>query len=54
MSDIFISYAREDRETAQRLAETLKAHGWSVWWDTRLKAGEVWDEVIGRELAAAP
>jgi hypothetical protein len=53
MSDIFISYAREDRDTAQRLAEALEAQGWSVWWDTRLKAGEVFDEVIGRELAAA-
>lgn len=53
MSDIFISYARRDRETAQRLATALEAQGWSVWWDTRLNAGEVWDEVIGRELAAA-
>jgi TIR domain len=27
--------------------------GWSVWWDTRLQAGEVWDEVIERELNVA-
>ena len=53
MSDIFISYARDNRKTAQQLARALEAQGWSVWWDTRLKAGEVWDEVIGRELAAA-
>jgi hypothetical protein len=30
MSDIFISYAREDRKTAQRLAKALEAQGWSV------------------------
>jgi formylglycine-generating enzyme required for sulfatase activity len=53
MADIFISYAHEDQEKARRLAEALAGQGWSVWWDTRLKAGEVWDEVIERELDAA-
>jgi len=52
MADIFISYAREDRDTAKRLAGALEASGWSVWWDTRLKAGEIWDEMIERELKA--
>ena len=53
MADIFISYSREDRETAKRLAAALETYGWSAWWDTRLKSGEVWDEVIERELQAA-
>lgn len=30
MSDIFISYASEDRAQAQRLARALEAQGWSV------------------------
>ncbi len=30
LSDIFISYAEEDREQARRLAEALEAQGWSV------------------------
>ena len=30
MSDVFISYAREDREVASRLADRLKAEGWTV------------------------
>ena len=32
MEDIFISYAREDRPAALRVAEALKRHGWAVWW----------------------
>jgi small GTP-binding protein len=53
MADIFISYAREDLETAKTLAQALADQSWSVWWDTRLQAGEVWSEVIERELKAA-
>jgi hypothetical protein len=33
MSDIFISYAREDRPRVERLAAALEQCGWSVWWD---------------------
>ena len=30
MSDIFISYAREDLDRARRLASALESRGWSV------------------------
>jgi formylglycine-generating enzyme required for sulfatase activity len=53
MADIFISYAREDKKTAQNLAKVLESRGWSVWYDPRLKAGEIWNEVIERELEAS-
>jgi hypothetical protein len=53
MSDIFISYAREDIETAKRLAMVLESFDWSVWWDPNLRAGEVWDEVIEEALKEA-
>jgi hypothetical protein len=33
MTDVFISYAREDRETAAKLAKVLEDQGYSVWWD---------------------
>jgi hypothetical protein len=51
MGDIFISYSREDRQAAARLAEALKSNGWSVWWDPEISPGDIWDELIERELA---
>jgi len=53
MVDIFISYAREDRAKAQSLAAVLRGRGWEAWWDVRLKAGEIWDEIIERRLLEA-
>ena len=53
MSDIFMSYAREDLDRIRPLVETFQAQGWSVWWDRRIPAGLSFDEVIDRELAAA-
>lgn len=53
MSDIFISYAREDQAIAKALAAALSDYDWSVWWDPEIPAGEDFDEIIERELAAA-
>ena len=53
MSDVFISYAREDLERARRLAGALEARGWSVWWDRRIIAGQTFDQAIERELESA-
>jgi TIR domain-containing protein len=53
MADVFLSYAREDRDTALRLAQALEARGWSVWWDREIIAGEAFDQAIERELAGA-
>jgi hypothetical protein len=50
MSDIFISYAREDREKARTIAEALEQYGWSVFWDRKIPPGKTWDEVIGNAL----
>ena len=53
MSDIFISYAREDRPRARMLADALEAKGWSVWWDPRIRSGEAFDRIIETALADA-
>lgn len=50
---VFLSYAREDVELAQALAEALGADGHRVWWDRRLLGGSDFAAAIERELAAA-
>jgi formylglycine-generating enzyme required for sulfatase activity len=52
MSDIFISYASEDRDRARMLAEALEDQGWSVWWDRTVPPGKTFDEVIEAALDA--
>jgi hypothetical protein len=39
MADVFISYAREDRAFAERLASALRQNHISVWWDWDLIGG---------------
>lgn len=53
MADIFISYAREDRETVAKLAAVLEGAGYSVWWDRHVLAGSEFSEEIERELKSA-
>lgn len=53
MADIFISYARADRESASRLAEALTGAGATVWWDRALKGGSAFHDEIERELTEA-
>ena len=53
MADVFISYAREDAETARRFAESFQSAGLSVWWDDALRSGEAFDESIERALREA-
>jgi hypothetical protein len=53
VADIFISYARPDRELAEGLADELSAQGYSVWWDTSLVPGESFRSRLMAELEAA-
>lgn len=50
MTDIFISYASEDRDRAEALANVLAALGWSVWWDRKIIAGQAFDHAIEAAL----
>ena len=53
MPDIFLSYNRDDQTAARRFAEAFEGQGFSVWWDTTLRAGEAYDEVTENALKTA-
>jgi tetratricopeptide (TPR) repeat protein len=53
MSDIFISYAREDRDKAELLARAFKQQEWAVWWDKVIPPGRKYADVISEELLSA-
>jgi len=53
VADVFISYNREDKIRARAIADSLEAEGFSVWWDSNLKAGDSYDEVTEKNLREA-
>jgi tetratricopeptide (TPR) repeat protein len=53
MSDIFISYAREDRDKAERLARVFDQQGWPVWWDREILPGKKFANLIAKILPTA-
>src|SRR6478736_81593 len=48
--DVFVSYAREDRACAERLAEALAACGLRVWWDRDIDVGADFAALIETRL----
>jgi len=53
MSDIFISYARADKDKAELLTNAFFRKGWSVWWDREIPPGQSFDETIESALNSA-
>ncbi len=53
MSDVFISYASADRDTARAIAGELERRGLTVWWDRVIPPGRQYDEVIEENLNGA-
>ena len=48
---IFLSYASEDADAAQRIADALKAAGIEIWFDkSELRGGEAWDRKIREQI----
>jgi TolB-like protein/tetratricopeptide (TPR) repeat protein len=48
---VFLSYASEDAEAAQRICEGLRAAGIEVWFDqSELRGGDAWDASIRRQI----
>lgn len=53
MTDIFISYARDDQDKAKALATELTRSGYAVWWDQHIGAGADFARDIERQLLSA-
>jgi hypothetical protein len=53
MPDVFISYATDDRKAVTPIAEVLGSLGLDVWFDQKLRTGELWDEAIEKHLRAS-
>ncbi len=48
---VFLSYASQDAEAAQKICEALRAAGIEVWFDqSELRSGEAWDRQIRRQI----
>ena len=48
---VFLSYAREDADSARRIAEALRAFGLEVWFDqNELRGGDQWDAKIKKQI----
>jgi uncharacterized membrane protein YhaH (DUF805 family) len=52
MADVFLSYAREDRAFAERVARGLSAMGLDTFWDTEIPPGKTWADYIEGKLSA--
>jgi TolB-like protein/tetratricopeptide (TPR) repeat protein len=53
MSDVFISYKRENLAAVSRLVAALRAEGVGVWWDQDIPPNAAWEATIEAALAAA-
>ncbi|HET9062933.1 MAG TPA: TIR domain-containing protein, partial [Candidatus Binatia bacterium] len=53
VSDVFLSYTREDQAVARRFAEAFEREGLSVWWDVTLRSGDAYDEAMEAALRSA-
>jgi TolB-like protein len=48
---VFLSYASQDTEGAQKICDALRAAGIEVWFDkSELRGGDVWDQKIRRQI----
>ncbi len=53
MPDVFISYARENQDVAQRIAAAIAAEGYDVWWDDDIPPHVSYSELIAEKIGAA-
>src|SRR5277367_3277915 len=48
---VFLSYASQDAQAAQKICEALRAAGIQVWFDqSELRGGDAWDQSIRKQI----
>jgi isopentenyl diphosphate isomerase/L-lactate dehydrogenase-like FMN-dependent dehydrogenase len=48
---VFLSYASQDADAAQKICDALRAAGVEVWFDqSELRSGDIWDQKIRSEI----
>ncbi|MGE0739864.1 MAG: TIR domain-containing protein [Hyphomonadaceae bacterium] len=52
MADVFISYAREDKQRAEHVARGLSELGLECFWDSDIPPGQTWADYIESKLGA--
>lgn len=53
MADVYISYAREDRDIARKLAQFLETKRYTVWWDKNLDTLSDFSDDLFHQLRVA-
>lgn len=53
MSEVFISYSRDNQDVVRRLAEAVKGLGYDVWWDDQLPPHLAYGDVIAQKVGGA-
>jgi uncharacterized membrane protein YhaH (DUF805 family) len=53
MADIFLSYAREDRDRAAAIAAALEQAGYKSFWDVEIPPGSSWADFLEEKLASS-
>jgi tetratricopeptide (TPR) repeat protein len=53
LTDVFLSYAREDRDRIKPMAKALEAAGLDLWWDVEIAAGQKFARVIDSAIKSA-
>lgn len=53
MTDIFISYKKEDVRRVEPIARALAQAGYEVWWDHNIPPGRTYRDVIGAALGSS-
>jgi hypothetical protein len=46
MADVFVSYAKEDRNRIVPLVQALETAGFEVWWDRQIDAGKSFNKAL--------